>query len=209
METEQALDLTRPVVAFDFDGTLTIQDSYTAFLRWRAGSGGYLAGLADLVPELIAYPLRRDRGRLKAAATRTFLGGVSAELVAGEARQFADAVWDRFLRPDALACWESWGRRGATRVIVTASPTLTVRPFADRLRADLLLGTELAIADGKLTGDFATPNCRAEEKVVRLQAAFGPEIRLAAAYGDTSGDTEMLAMAAHRGWREFVQRPKS
>jgi phosphatidylglycerophosphatase C len=93
-------------------------------------------------------------------------------------------------------------------VIVTASPTLTVRPFADRLGADLLLGTELATVDGHLTGDFATPNCRAGEKVVRLQAAFGQQIRLAAAYGDTSGDTDMLNIAAHRGWREFVQRPK-
>jgi phosphatidylglycerophosphatase C len=27
----------RPIVAFDFDGTLTVRDSYTAFLKWRAG----------------------------------------------------------------------------------------------------------------------------------------------------------------------------
>jgi len=25
-----------PLVAFDFDGTLTTKDSFTAFLRWRA-----------------------------------------------------------------------------------------------------------------------------------------------------------------------------
>lgn len=25
----------RPIVAFDFDGTLTVRDSYTAFLIWR------------------------------------------------------------------------------------------------------------------------------------------------------------------------------
>ena len=30
----------RPIVAFDFDGTLTIRDSFTEFLRWRAGPGG-------------------------------------------------------------------------------------------------------------------------------------------------------------------------
>ncbi|MFN4092775.1 MAG: HAD-IB family hydrolase, partial [Brevundimonas sp.] len=45
------------------------------------------------------------------------------------------------------------------------------------------------------------------EKVVRLQAAYGPDIRLAAAYGDTSGDTEMLAIADEPGFRVFKQRP--
>ncbi|MBN8552785.1 MAG: HAD-IB family hydrolase [Caulobacterales bacterium] len=207
METEQALGQSPQVVAFDFDGTLTIQDSYTSFLRHRSGSSRYLSGLMTLLPELITYPVRRDRGRLKAAATRTFLAGQSATVVAEEARQFADEVWGRFMRPDALKCWEAWGRAGATRVIVTASPSLTVRPFADRLGADLLLGTELERVDDRLTGGFATPNCRAAEKVVRLRDAFGPGIRLAAAYGDTSGDTEMLAIADYRGWREFVERP--
>ena len=31
----------RPIVAFDFDGTLTIRDSFTEFLRWKAGPGGW------------------------------------------------------------------------------------------------------------------------------------------------------------------------
>ena len=29
------------IVAFDFDGTLTVRDSFTAFLRWRAGRRGW------------------------------------------------------------------------------------------------------------------------------------------------------------------------
>lgn len=206
METEQGLRQSRPIVAFDFDGTLTIRDSYTTFLRWRAGPAGYVAGLIRMAPDLLAYPFDRDRGRLKAAATRIFLGGLDRDRVAADAQRFADQAWNTFMRPDALACWEDWGRRGAERVIVTASPSLTVRPFAERLGADRLLGTELAEAAGRLTGAFASPNCRAEEKVVRLRAAFGPDVHLIAAYGDTSGDTEMLAMADHRGWREFVGR---
>ena len=207
METEQALRQSRPIVAFDFDGTLTIRDSYTSFLRWRAGRAGYAAGLVRMAPQLIGYPFNPDRGRLKAAATRIFLGGVRREAVEADAERFAEQVWDRFMRPDALSRWEAWGREGAERVIVTASPTLTVGPFAERLGADRLIGTVLTEVDGRLTGDFATPNCRAGEKVVRLRQAFGPDIRLAAAYGDTSGDTEMLEIADHRGWREFVGRP--
>ncbi len=66
----------RPIVAFDFDGTLTIRDSFTAFLRQRAGAGGWAIGLARMAPALAAYVGDRDRGRIKAASVREFLGGV-------------------------------------------------------------------------------------------------------------------------------------
>ena len=33
------------VVAFDFDGTLTTHDSYTAFLKWRGGPAALKMGM--------------------------------------------------------------------------------------------------------------------------------------------------------------------
>ncbi len=204
----QSPSLFGPLVAFDFDGTLTVADSFTAFLRWRAGPTGWLAGMAALAPATARYLVDRDRGRIKAAAVAQFLDGVEALQLSGEAERFADQVWDRFMRPDALACWEDWGKKGAHRVIVTASPALTVAPFARRLGAEALLGTELALdPDGRITGAFVGENCRGEEKVERLIRAYGPDAVLEAAYGDTSGDAEMLARAAHPGFRRFGQRP--
>jgi phosphatidylglycerophosphatase C len=198
----------QPVVAFDFDGTLTVRDSFTAFLRWRAGRRGWAVGLMKMSPAIAAYARNRDRGTLKAASVAEFLKDVPRQTLEADAERFASENWDRFMRPDALANWNAWGDRGAYRVIVTASPETTVAPFARRLNADALLGTPLAFDDqDRVTGAFAGPNCRAAEKVVRLQAAYGPDIRLAAAYGDTSGDTEMLAIADAPGFRVFKQRP--
>ena len=112
------------------------------------------------------------------------------------------------MRPDALKTWRDWGERGVHRVIVTASPETTVAPFAHRLGAEALLGTPLVFdADDRVTGAFAAPNCRGEEKVRRLYAVYGEGVRLAAAYGDTSGDTEMLAIAESSGFRVFTQHP--
>lgn len=198
----------RPVVAFDFDGTLTVRDSFTAFLRWRAGRRGWAAGLAGMTPDLARYVRDRDRGRLKAASVRRFLAGVPKRELETQAQTFADHVWARFMRPDALETWADWGRRGALRVIVTASPDLTVAPFARRLDAELLLGTQLAF-DGhdRVVGAFATPNCRGEEKVRRLRAVLGDDLSLAAAYGDTSGDREMLQIAEISAFRVFTGRP--
>ncbi|KIC61031.1 CicA [Brevundimonas nasdae] len=198
----------RVIVAFDFDGTLTIRDSFTEFLRWRAGPGAWALGLVKLAPALAAYAKDRDRGRIKAASVKEFLLGVSRQTLEAEASAFAEEIWPRFMRPDALKVWNDWGRRGAHRVIVTASPTTTVAPFARKLGAEGLLGTEFVFdADDRITGDFAGPNCRGQEKARRLKAAYGEDMTLTAAYGDTSGDTEMLAMAQQPGFRVFRQKP--
>lgn len=198
----------REVVAFDFDGTLTVRDSFTAFLRWRAGRGGWALGLAKMTRDMARYARDRDRGRIKAASVREFLGGLSRAELEAEAERYAETAWADLMRPDALDVWADWGRKGAHRVIVTASPETTVAPFARRLGAEALLGTRL-IFDGhdRVTGAFASPNCRGEEKVRRLRAAYGDNVRLIAAYGDTSGDHEMLAMAEEAGFRRFRGRP--
>lgn len=197
-----------PIVAFDFDGTLTIRDSFTAFLRWRTGPLHWAGGLARLAPAATAYLRDRDRGRIKAASVREFLQGVDRQALEAEAERFAETVWDDFMRPDALACWNAWGERGVHRVIVTASPETTVAPFARRLGAENLIGTRLAFDDqDRVAGTFTGENCRGEEKMRRLRAVYGPDVRLAAAYGDTSGDVQMIAAAVEKGYRVFTARP--
>jgi phosphatidylglycerophosphatase C len=196
------------VVAFDFDGTLTVRDSYIAFLKWRAGPARYAWGMVRLIPAALAYVLHRDRGRIKAAATREFLRGVPRHTLKADAQAFADQFSRSLLRPDALATWERWRGEHVRLVIVTASPEITVAPFARGLGADALIGTELSFdTQDRVTGGFSTPNCRGLEKVTRLNAAFGAELELRAAYGDTGGDREMLAMAQIKGYRVFKAAP--
>ena len=74
----------QPIVAFDFDGTLTIRDSFTEFLRWRAGPAGWALGLVKMAPAVAHYARDRDRGRIKAASVREFLGGVDQETLEAE-----------------------------------------------------------------------------------------------------------------------------
>jgi phosphatidylglycerophosphatase C len=196
------------VVAFDFDGTLTVRDSFMSFLMWRAGPARYAIGIVSLAPSAIAYLFHRDRGRIKAAAVKTFLKGVPRERLEADAREFAECVSRSLLRPDAVAAWRDWRDKPVRLVIVTASPDLVVAPFARSLGADVLIGTELAFdAQDRIAGGFATPNCRGPEKVVRLKAVFGDHLEIKAAYGDTSGDREMLAMAEIAGYRVFRETP--
>lgn len=198
----------RPIVAFDFDGTLTARDTFTAFLAWRAGRAGYLQGLASLAPDALRYLRDRSRGRLKAAAVKRFLGGVSREAIEEDARRFAEETAVKLLRPDAVRAWRRWQGDGARLVIVTASPEEIVGPFARGLGADCLLATRLAYGpDERLTGALDGENCRGAEKVRRLRAEFGEDMRLEAAYGDTDGDAEMLAIAETPGFKLFEAVP--
>jgi len=201
-------DADNPIVAFDFDGTLTTRDSFTAFLKWRSSRGRWMLGGLRLAPAALAYLIHRDRGRIKAAAVREYLKGVPRERLEADARRFAELHSRSLLRPDAVLAWKRWQREGVRLVIVTASPDIVVAPFARGLGADDLLGTPLTFdAADRVAGAFASPNCRGPEKVARLRAAYGEGLRVRAAYGDTSGDTEMLGIAEEPYFRVFTGRP--
>lgn len=198
----------RVLVAFDFDGTLTVKDSFMAFLAWRSGAAPFVLGMVQLIPDALAYLVHRDRGLIKMAAVRIFLGGLDRKTLEASADAFARASAAKLFRPDALAAWNGWGSQGADRVICTASPEILIAPFAKCLGAAGLIGTRLEFDDqDRVTGRFVGLNCRAAEKVVRLTEAYGPDLRLTAAYGDTSGDTEMLAAAEQKGYRVFTHKP--
>jgi phosphatidylglycerophosphatase C len=93
-------------------------------------------------------------------------------------------------------------------VIVTASPEDIVAPFARGLGADALIGTRLKVdSEGRLTGALDGRNCRGPEKVRRLHEVFGPDMKLAQAFGDTRGDREMLAIASSGHMKLFKARP--
>ena len=198
----------RPLVAFDFDGTLTWKDSFLAFLAWRAGPLRHALGMIHMAPAALAYGLDRDRTALKGAMVAEYLKGARRADLDMKAQAFAADASRRLLRPDAVRCWRLWQSRGARLIIVTASPEFVVAPFARGLGAEMLIGTKLAWdPDGRVAGGFDGPNCRGEEKVVRLKAAFDAGVRLEAAYGDSAGDTEMLALADEAGMKVFRDKP--
>jgi phosphatidylglycerophosphatase C len=194
------------VVAFDVDGTLTTRDCVVPFLRRVAGSTApYRA--------VLRHPLRSsralaagDRDAFTALAAAAVFAGRDSDAVDRLGVDFARTIVGDHLRDETVAALRAHQADGAATVLVSASFETYLRPLAEMLDVDDALGARLAVDDrGVLTGELDGPNCRGTEKVVRLHEWLGAHVggRTAVeliAYGDSSGDRELLADADIAHW---------
>jgi len=198
----------KKIVAFDFDGTLTYKDSFIAFLQASRGNLQMASALTFQPHMLFDYMKTKDRGALKARLLYKLLGDISQADFEILVKAFVTKTGKSLFRPDALKAWAEQDQPDRIRVIVTASPELLVGPFGRLIGADRVIGTRLKFSeDGTLLPELIGLNCRGEEKMCRLRETFGETLDLEAAYGDTAGDTEMLAAARHGHYRVFTQKP--
>ena len=109
----------------------------------------------------------------------------------------------QILRPKALNAIAWHQAQGHEVYIVTASAENWVAPWSQTLNVPCL-GSRLEVKNGKVTGLLNGKNCNAAEKVCRIKEALQlTTYATIYAYGDSSGDKEMLAMAQHKGFRHF------
>ncbi len=193
------------ITAFDFDGTLTWRDSFTAFLEAECGWPTIARTFLSHPSLTLDYLRTRDRGALKSRLIHFLLGPIARADLEARMDRFVARTGMRLFRPDALEAWQS--HTDIKRVIVTASPDLLVARFGAVIGADLVIGTRLGFGpDGRLLPELDGINCRGAEKVRRIREAFG-DVTIVAAYGDTAGDTEMLAVAETGHYRVFHGKP--
>ncbi|ALS64466.1 HAD-IB family hydrolase [Pandoraea apista] len=189
------------IAAFDFDGTISTTDSLRVFVRRTVGTPRFLTGAMLASPWLLGAALRLvDRGTAKAAFLRATIGGRTQGQLEDDAQRFVAGPLQHLLRPEMLARLRQHRALGHRVVLVSASPGLYLRPWANAVGVfDAVLSTELAFdPQGRFAGQFAQPNCWGPEKVRRLEAwwTHAPP-RILFAYGDSRGDKEMAARADH------------
>jgi phosphatidylglycerophosphatase C len=194
---------TQRVVAFDLDGTLTTKDTLTQFLIWRAGYAKAFFKALLLLPYFLGFAVGLvSRGRLKQAALRRFIKGVPAETMEMESQRFAKQVMPGLLRPEGLAALRSHVKAGDQVFVVTASPEFVSWAWTFKENVELV-ATRLEISSGRMTGRLDGINCRGLEKIRRLSEHLGEPVVLDVAYGDSAGDTEMLAAAREAHFKPF------
>jgi len=188
------------VAAFDFDRTLARRDTLVPFLRHACGTPRVAAATARSALRA------RNRDALKVGAIGHLFRGRPAAQVDELSRAYVPTLVE-LLRPE-LVERIGWHRaEGHAVVIVSASLGVYLRPLANHLGLDAALAVELVTgADGVLTGAVVGDlNTRGPEKVARLRAWAGQRFGAGEpfelwAYGDSSGDEDMLALADHPTW---------
>jgi phosphatidylglycerophosphatase C len=182
----------RTVAAFDFDGTLTARDSMVEFL---AAIGGWPSVAKAFMLSVPALP---DRNAFKERVLTHMFAGRPLADVELFGREYGARLANVKVVP-AMRQRVAWHReQGHEVVLVSAALEAYLTPVAESLAADGLLATQLdAGPDGLCTGRMVGGNCRGQEKANRLAKWINDPDAIVWAYGDSSGDTEMLAMATH------------
>ena len=183
----------RKVYAFDFDGTLTTSDTLLAFIRYAKGTPAFVWGFLCHAHLLVLMKLRLyPNWKAKEKVFSYFFKGMDLEAFDSLCQRFA-ADNRSLLRPKGLQLIAQAQEEGADVLIVSASIDNWVQPFFPQVK---VLGTQIEVKDGCLTGRFLTKNCYGQEKVNRILALYPDRNTYhLTAYGDSRGDKELLAFA--------------
>lgn len=192
------------IFLFDFDGTLTTRDTLLAFIRFAKGRWKLLGTLVLHLPLLLLMKLHLyPNGRMKERIFGFFFKGMREEDFDNICHAFARS--HRFLlRPKGMKRINDALNEGAEVLIVSASIDHWVRPFFEELPEVRVIGTQIEVKNGRLTGQFHGKNCYGAEKVRRVASLLNQREKYElTAYGDSRGDKELLAYADKGFFRAF------
>ena len=191
----------KKIYAFDFDGTITTKDTLIEFIRYAKGSMalglGFMRYAHLLVLMIIGlYPNYKAKQKVFAH----FFKDTTLDDFNALCKAFA-ASSSHLLRPNAIEAINHAIKEGSEVLIVSASIDNWVQPFFPQVK---VVGTQIEVIDGKLTGRFLSKNCYGQEKVNRILSLYPNrhDYHLTA-YGDSRGDKEMLAFADESYFKPF------
>lgn len=197
----------RKLVLFDFDGTITHKDSLFDFIRFAVGPVKFIVGLLWQCPNLIAFRagLLKNHTAKQRLISQFFKGWNELDFTQ-VADHYATTRIDRIVRSDALECLHQHLKNKDLVYVVSASGEAWIKAWCTQ-HGIQVLGTQLEVVGGKMTGLFSSPNCHGPEKVRRIKAQLDlNDYVQIVAYGDSAGDTEMLALADEVFMRKFSNK---
>jgi phosphatidylglycerophosphatase C len=196
-----------PVLAlFDFDGTLTKQDSFPAFLKFAVGKRKFWWGMFLISPFLVLYFLRLIPNHVaKMIVLRYFLEGWSIDQLERTGKEFSEKIIPNILRRSGMEKLQWHKEQGHRIILITASVDWWIKPWADEQGVELIC-TRMKQVSGVFTGEYETPNCYGAEKVRRLKTRIqGLDLfEDIYAYGDSKGDKEMLSIAKYPHYKPWT-----
>jgi HAD superfamily hydrolase (TIGR01490 family) len=181
------------VAAFDFDGTLTKKDTLFDFIIFAKGLLDFFVGIIIISPVLVLFKLgfiKNDKA--KQILFSYFFKGESIDRFNKTCDDYKRQI-DKICHIERLEKVNWHKKQGHEVVIISASIENWIMPWATSKGISTVIGTQIEVKDGKITGKFSSCNCYGEEKVNRLKCYLPDrDCYILYAYGDSSGDKHLL-----------------
>jgi phosphatidylglycerophosphatase C len=208
--------VSRQIAFLDFDGTITTKDTLLEFIKFSKGSFRFYLGFLINSPWILAWKIKLiSNQRAKERMLTWFFGGMPLDAFQHKCNRFTATTLPDLIRPKALHEIRLLQAKAVEIVIVSASPANWLQPWTEQL-GTALLATRLETRSHpptrqpdtpvtlRLTGKILDRNCHGDEKVRRIRESYDlTAYDNILAYGDSSGDKPMLALATFAFFKPF------
>jgi len=194
----------KKLALFDFDGTITTEDTFIEFLRFAVGTPKLWLGFSLISPMLAAFfaGLYSDY-KMKELVLSLYFKNHPEDEFLKKASDFSLNKIDGFVKQSARDRITFHKEQNHHIAVVSASCAQWLQPWCDKHNLTLI-ASRMEVKNNRITGKLDGPNCKGQEKVNRIKAVFNTdEFQTIYAYGDSSGDKEMLALAHEPFYRSF------
>ena len=193
----------KKLYCFDFDGTLTYNDTMFLYLKYYNSSKFRLQFIKHIPLFTLLKLNLLDAEKVKKSFISSILKGESKGNIEKKSQQFFEEYYPAIFRDNALDFIKNIDYAQTDCYIVSASLDIWVKPFAEKFKMNLI-ATEAEFKNDIFTGDFVGKNCNGIEKVNRIKEAISDKkYDKTIAFGDTSGDQEMLDWANEGQFKFF------
>ena len=189
---------------FDFDGTISDEDSFRGFIIYYCGYSKFILGSIILSPIYLLYVLGLIKNNfMKEMAISFYFKNESVTNLWNKGKQYSDNEIDKIVRGKAREKINWHQSQGDRVVIVSASANIWLDSWCSRNGIELI-ATELEEMDGKITGKLVNGNCFGIEKFIRVARLVNVnDYEEIYAYGDSRGDLELLDFANKPFYKPF------
>ena len=189
---------------FDFDGTISDEDSFRGFIIYYCGYSKFILGSIILSPIYLLYVLGLIKNNfMKEMAISFYFKNESVTNLWNKGKQYSDNEIDKIVRGKAREKINWHQSQGDRVVIVSASANIWLDSWCSRNGIELI-ATELEEMDGRITGKLVNGNCFGIEKFIRVARLVNvKDYEEIYAYGDSRGDLELLDFANKPFYKPF------
>ena len=194
----------KKLALFDFDGTITTKDTLLELGKFHKGKFLFVFYMILLLPWLILMKAGvLVNWKVKERYLKLFFGGMDEKEFSKLCKKFASNKLPELIRPLSLVALKKFRDDQYDIYIVSASVVDWIQPWA-QIHGIQVIATELEKKEGKITGKLNGINCHGTNKVTKIQECLNlDDYKVIEAFGDSSGDKQMLAIATKSYYRPF------